>query len=71
LFNTSGGKDGGKLVKRKDRDCKVVCDVDGVSRVGWPEVRFTAGSVEGRGFRGCLLSTILMGVFWVSIFWTM
>jgi beta-glucanase (GH16 family) len=70
LFNTSGEKDGRALVKRKDRDCKIVCDVDGVSRVGWPEVRFTAGSVEGRGFRGSQLSTILMGVFWISIFWT-
>jgi len=68
LFNTSGRSEGGKLVKRGDEQCKVVCDVDDVSRVGWPEVRFKAGGVEFRGFRGGLITIVLIGIFWFGIF---
>jgi beta-glucanase (GH16 family) len=82
LFNTSGSRDGPKtssrsgggtkkrsiLGKRKaSKNCKVVCAVDGVNRVGFPEVRFTADARSTKDSRYMMLNVVVIA-FWVAIF---
>jgi hypothetical protein len=83
VFNTSGSRDGpktgnrsggngkskrGVLGKRKaSKNCKVVCAADGVSRVGWPEIRFTADARAINPGRSMVLNLVAIA-FWMAVY---